>query len=97
MVTQVTDTSVMISWTPPTDTTDVIGYRVFYDDGTREQFMDITGSGMSTATVSGLTTGSTYTITIVATSDSLPSEVVGPEMVKLGMKIAYNVLQRQEA
>ena len=81
----------MVSWTPPTDTTDidVTGYRIFYDDGTGEQFMDITGSGMTTATISGLTTGSTYSITIVATSDGLPSEVVGLMMVGLGMRCVF--------
>ena len=32
-------------------------------------------------TIPGLTTGSTYSITIVATADALSSEVVGPEMI----------------
>ena len=89
MVTQVTDTSVMVSWTPPTDTTDVTGYRIFYDDGKMEEFKDITGSGMTTATILGLATGSTYSITIVATSDGLPSDVVGPVIFELGMRCAF--------
>ena len=88
MVTQVTDTSVMVSWTPPTDTTDVTGYRIFYDNGTGEQFMDIIGSGMTTAKIPSLITGSTYSITVVATTDGLPSEVVGLVIVILGMRCA---------
>ena len=84
MVTQTSATSVTVSWTPPADTTGVTGYRISYDDGTGEQFMDITGSEMTTATIPNLTTGSRYNITIVATSDGPPSEEVGPEMVELG-------------
>ena len=84
MVTQDSATSVMVSWTPPTDTTGVTGYRIFYDDGAGEQSMNVTGSGTSTATISGLTTGSTYSITIVATSADVLSVVVGPVVVELG-------------
>ena len=86
MVEQVTDTGVIVSWTPPADTTNVTGYRIFYGDGTEEGSMDVTGSNMTTATISGLTTGSTYSITIVATSDGIPSEVVGPEIIELGIR-----------
>ena len=89
MIAQVSATSVIVSWTPPTDTTGVTGYQIFYDDGTGEQFEDVTGSGMTTAKISGLTTGSTYYITIVATSNGLPSKVVGPEM---GMRCAFIIL-----
>ena len=76
----------MVSWTQPTNITDVTGYRIFYVNDTMEDFMDITGSDMTTATISSLTTGNTYSITIVATSDGFPSEVVGPMIVELGMK-----------
>ena len=90
MVTQTSATSVLVSWTPPTDTTGVTGYKIFYDDGTGEEFMDVTGSVMTTATIPNLTTGSRYNITIVATSDGPPSEEVGPVMVDLGMKYSFN-------
>ena len=85
MVTQVSAMSVMVSWTPPTDITGVTGYRIFYNDGTVEQSRDVSGASTDMDTISSLTTGSTYSITIVATSDGLPSEVVGPEMIELGM------------
>ena len=92
MVAQVTEGSVMVSWTPgpPTNTTGVTGYQIFYDDGTLEQSMVVTGSGMTTATIFGLTTGSTYSITVVAISDGLPSEVVGPVTVELGMRYGHH-------
>ena len=82
----------MTSWTPPANITDVTGYQIFYVDGTGEEFVDVTGSGMSMATISNLATGSTYSITIVATSDGIPSEVVGPEMVVLGMRCLFMML-----
>ena len=87
MVTQVTDTSVMVSWTPPAVVTDVIGYQIFYtENGGSEQFKDVSGANTNMDTLSSLTTGRTYSITIVATSDGLPSEAVGPVMIELGMR-----------
>ena len=91
MVTQVTDTSVIVSWTPPTDTTGVTGYRIFYtEDGGSEQSRDVSGGTTNMDMIPDLITGKTYTITVVATSDGLPSEVVGPVMVELiGMRCAF--------
>ena len=86
MVTQITDTSVMVSWTPPTDTTDVTGYQIFYtENGGGQLSRGVSGASTNMDTIPSLTTGSTYSITIVSTSHGLPSEVVGPEMVELGM------------
>ena len=88
MVTQINQTSILVFWTPPTDTTGVTGYRIFYsENGGSEQFKDVSGASTNMDTISGLTTGSTYSITIVATSDGLPSEVVGPQLVELGMNV----------
>ena len=86
MVVQDSATSVTVSWTPPTNATGVTGYRIFYteNDGS-EQFKDVSGASTSMDTISGLTTGSTYSITIVATTDGLPSEMVGPQTIELGM------------
>ena len=93
MVTQITETSTLVSWTQPTDSTGVTGYRIYYtENGGSVQFKDVSGASTNMDTISGLTTGSTYSITIVATSDGLPSEVVGPEMVELGMTAFINVL-----
>ena len=86
MVMQITETSVMVSWIQPTDSSGVTGYRIYYtENGGSMQFKDVSGASTNMDTISSLTTGSTYSITIVATSDGLPSEVVGPEMVELGM------------
>ena len=91
MVTQVTDTSVMVSWTPPADTTGVTGYRIFYtENGGSEQFRDVSGASTDMDTIPDLTTGSTYSITIVATSNVFLSEVVGPVMVELGTRCPFN-------
>ena len=68
------------------------GYRIYYtENGGNLQFKDVSGASTNMDTISGLTTSSTYSITIVATSDGLPSEVVGPEMVELGMSTLIKV------
>ena len=85
MVAQTSATSVTVSWTPPTDGTGVTGYRIFYtEDGGSKQSRGVSGASTSMDTISSLRTGSTYSITIVATSGGLPSEVVGPETIELG-------------
>ena len=86
-VTQESATSVTISWTPPTDTTGVTGYRITYTaKGGSEQFRKVSNSSTNKDTIPNLKTGSTYSFTIVATSNDLPSEVVGPKTVALGMR-----------
>ena len=85
-VTQSSTTSVAVSWTPPTDTTGVTGYQITYTDkGGSEESRDVSNASTKD-TIPNLTTGSTYSITIVAICDGLPSEVVGPVMVELGMR-----------
>ena len=88
MVVQASATSVTVSWTPPTDSTGVTGYQIFYNEnGGSEQSKDVSGASTNMDTITGLTTGSTYSITILATSDDLPSELVGPEIIELGTTV----------
>ena len=90
MVTQASATSATVSWTPPTDITGVTGYQIFYTENSEnEQSRNVSGASTDMASISDLITGSTYSITIVATSDGLPSEVVGPVTVELGMRYAF--------
>ena len=89
-VIQVTETSVLVSWTPPTNATGVTGYQIFYTgSGESEQSREVIGANIDMETLPGLTTGNTYSITIVATSDGLPSEVVGPVVFELGMRCTF--------
>ena len=84
-VTQASATSVAVSWTPPTDTTGVTGYQISYTDNRgNEQSKDMSDTSAKD-TIPNLKTGSTYSITIVAISAGLSSEVVGPKRITLGM------------
>ena len=51
------------------------GYRVYYNAGTDQGSTDVV-AGDTTVTLTGLTLGVTYNITIVALSSHLPSPVV---------------------
>ena len=90
MAKQASATSITVSWTPPPDATGVTGYRISYARrGGNKQFKDVSDASTNNDTIPNLTTGSTYSISIAATSDGLLSEVVGPIAVELGMTCAY--------
>ena len=78
--------SVQVSWTPPSGEPTVTGYIIYY----QQQDGGHTGSKMAedtatTATITGLMTGATYSITMVATSSTLPSTVTAAETISIGM------------
>ena len=86
-VIQASATSVTVSWTLPTDTTGVTGYCIYYtENGGNEQSRNVSGTRKNKDTIGGLTTGSTYSMEIVATSKSLSSVLVGPKKITLGMR-----------
>ena len=61
------------------------GYRVYWSGGGGCDSGNMSvGAGDTAVTITGLTPGLTYNVTIVALSDHLPSPVVGPVMVTLG-------------
>ena len=77
--------SVQISWTPPSGEPAVTGYIIYY----QQQDGGHTGSEMARdtttiATITGLMTGATYSITMVATSSTLPSTVTAAETITIG-------------
>ena len=78
--------SVQVSWTPPSGEPAVTGYIIYY----QQQDGGHTGSEMAvstaiTTTITGLMTGATYSITMVATSSTLPSTVTAAETITIGM------------
>ena len=82
----VSPTSIRVSWTAPTSGATVLGYQVFWTDGTN---MNSAGVGASatdhTITIPQPQSSSlTYSFTIVALSTHLPSTVVGPAPVTVG-------------
>ena len=64
-------TSITVTWTPPSPLGDTTGYRISFTGGSDE---DIDGGSTNSYTLTGLTNGQTYTISIVATSEHLFSD-----------------------
>ena len=75
-----------VSWTPPTFSESVTGYQIYYkatdheSQGTRGEYVTntVTTPGADYKILHNLQASLTYSITMVALSEHLPSEVVGP-------------------
>ena len=79
-------TSIRVTWTPPSPLGNTTGYRIHYTNGGGSSGSQTVSGDTMTHTLTGLTNGETYTISIVATSDNLPSSAVMADMsVCLGM------------
>ena len=61
------------------------GYIIYYQqqDGGHNG-SEMAGATATTATITGLMTGATYSITMVATSSTLPSTVTAAETITIG-------------
>ena len=84
-------TSIRVTWTPPIPLDGITGYIIYYTNEDDSDSDSVTVSGGSTAleTLTGLQNGDTYTISIVATSDTgLPSESVPADM-SVGLRELY--------
>ena len=78
--------SVQVSWKPPSGEPTVIGYIIYYqqqDGGHTDS--QIAGATATNATITGLITGATYSITMVAaTSSTLPSNETAAVNITIG-------------
>ena len=72
-------TSIRVSWSPPTSLGDTTGYRIYYS-GRSSGSEDVSVGLTNTYTLIGLQNGESYTISIIATSQHLPSERVAVNM-----------------
>ena len=70
-------TSVLVSWSPPTPLGDTTGYIISYTGGSGAI---ISGGSTESYHLSRLHNGATYIITVVATSQHLPSDAVVTEI-----------------
>ena len=77
--------SVLVSWTPPSGEPAVTGYIIYYqqDGGQSLEISQRVQASDTTATITGLMAG-TYSITMVATSSTLPSIESKTETITLG-------------
>ena len=75
-------TNITVTWNLPDPLSDVTGYRIDYTEGGN---VTVSNKSAMTHTLTGLTNGETYTISVVTTSMDLDSEMVDSNMpVPLG-------------
>ena len=77
--------SVLVSWTPPSGEPAVTGYIIYYQQDGGQRLSQSAGSADTTATITGLTAGVTHSVTIVATSTTLPSIESEAEILTIGI------------
>ena len=85
-------TSIRVSWTESTDAT---GYRIHYTSVSDSGNETVSDGSTETHTLTGLVNGETYTISVVATSDNLPSESVTADMavgLRKSQTMVYDIL-----
>ena len=76
--------SVLTSWRVSSESTIVNGYTIYYQQEGGERYSLSVGANETNATINGLIEGATYSIIIVATSNTLPSTVTGPQNITIG-------------
>ena len=75
---QTNPTSVLVEWSPSSDAT---GYTIHYNSSEGPSgSVSIDGGSTNSHTLENLQNGETYTISVVATSANLPSQVVTADM-----------------
>ena len=79
-------TSIKVSWSPPTPLGDTTGYRIYYSDSDSSDSVNVSGRSTNNYLLTGLVMGATYTISIEATSQHLPSESVETMITLCKMK-----------
>ena len=84
-------TSIDVSWTPPTPLGDTTGYIIYYTNDDNTDSVDIDGVSIDEYTLTDLQNGETYTISIIATSQHLPSDTVDGNSVLLYPGIEYRL------
>ena len=64
-------TSIKVTWTPPSPLDGITGYTISYTGGS-SGIETVSGGSTNSYTLTGLTNGQTYTISIVAISPNRP-------------------------
>ena len=86
MAVQEGPTSIRVSWSPPTPLGDTTGYRIYYS-GDSSGSVDVSDGSTDNYLLTGLQNEESYDISIVATSQHLPSESVTVMDIDLGMLV----------
>ena len=77
MAVQEGPTSIRVSWTPSSDAT---GYVISYTGGGSSDSVTVSGGSTDNYLLEGLMVDATYTISIAATSQQLPSDAIVVEI-----------------
>ena len=80
MAVQEGPTSIRVSWSPPTPLGDTTGYRIYYSGGSSGS-VDVSDGSTDNYLLTGLLNGKSYTISLVATSQHLPSMTIDMEVM----------------
>ncbi|CAI8054765.1 Receptor-type tyrosine-protein phosphatase S, partial [Geodia barretti] len=72
-------TSITVTWTPPSPLDGITGYTISYTGGGSNNETTVSGGDTNSYTLTGLTNGQTYTISIVATS---PNQLASSPIMK---------------
>ena len=95
MAVQTGPTSIIVIWTPPSPLGNTTGYRISYTGGGGSSgIVDVDGGNTNSHTLTGLTNGETYTISIVSTASPglLPSTPVEAGIIALCKKHVFRVV-----
>ena len=87
--------SALVSWTAPSGGAAVTGYIIYYqqEEG-GQRLSESAEAAATTASITGLIAGATYSITMVATSSTLPSTETAALTVTIGTfrTFTYSIL-----
>ena len=91
-------TSIRVTWTPPSPLGGITGYRIFYTGGSSNGTVDVSGGSTNSYTLTGLSSGETYTISIRSLVSigfsSLPVETLAVGLSKLlHLYVVYSVVK----
>ena len=82
---------VLVSWTPPSGEPSVTGYIIYYQQDGGERLSQNAGATATTATITGLIAGAAYSITMLATSSTLPSTETAVQ-IYIGIHVTYDTI-----
>lgn len=85
--------SVRVSWTPPPGSSvSVTGYTIYLIPQQGEEMASHVEGSETSAEITNLTEAMTYSVAIVANSNTLSSNVTGPENITLGIATCINTI-----
>ena len=82
---------IRVSWTPPTPLGDTTGYMIYYSGGSSGS-VDVSGGSTTSHLLTGLSSQTSYNISIMGISDHLPSAMESIEFSKYHLALFVGFL-----